>query len=314
MRLVVAGTPGVALPSLDALLASSHEVLAVLTRPDAVAGRGRQEVASPLAQRAREVGLPVLQPVRPRGAEFLAELADLAPDACPVIAYGALVPAPALAIPRLGWLNLHFSLLPAWRGAAPVQRAVMAGDDVTGACVFQLEEGLDTGPVYASLREPVGARDTSGDLLARLSISGADLLVRVLDALEAGTADAVAQPAAGVSLAPKITVAEARIDWAATAVEIERRIRGCTPQPGAWTTFRGDRVKVAPVLAEVEGRSDDAGADVPAGRIVVQKRRVLVGTGAGVVELSSVQAAGKRAMAALDWARGVRPEQEEELS
>ncbi|NAZ76653.1 methionyl-tRNA formyltransferase [Kineococcus sp. T13] len=305
MRLVVAGTPDVALVALDALLASSHEVVAVLTRPDAPAGRGRRPVASPVALRAREAGLPLLQPERPRGEAFLAALRELAPDACPVVAYGALVPREALQVPRLGWLNLHFSLLPAWRGAAPVQRAVMAGDEVTGACVFQLEEGLDTGPVLGRLTEPVGPRDTSGDLLGRLAARGAGLLVDVLDALEAGSASAVPQPAEGVSLAPKISVEEARVDWSAPAAEVDRRVRGCTPDPGAWTTFRGERFKLAPVLPHPD--------PLPAGRIVVERGRVLVGTGAGSVELGLVQPAGKKLMGATDWARGTRPEPGEEF-
>ncbi|NAZ86293.1 methionyl-tRNA formyltransferase [Kineococcus indalonis] len=304
MRLVLAGTPDVAVASLDALLASSHEVAAVVTRPDAPAGRGRRSAASAVAQRAREVGLPLLQPASPREPAFLAELARLEPDACPVVAYGALVPRAALDVPRLGWVNLHFSLLPAWRGAAPVQRAVMAGDDVTGACVFRLEEGLDTGPVLGSLTEPVGSRDTAGDLLQRLAQRGAHLLVDVLDALAAGTAAAVPQPAEGVSLAPKITVEEARVDWRAGPAEVDRRVRGCTPDPGAWTTFRGERLKLAPVLPL-------AGQGPGAGRVVVEKRRVLVGAGDGLVELGQVQPAGKRAMPAVDWARGVRPGDEE---
>jgi methionyl-tRNA formyltransferase len=306
VRLVVAGTPDVAVPALDALLASRHEVVAVLTRPDAVAGRGRRHAASPVALRAREAGLPLLQPVKPRGEEFLAQLRELAPDACPVVAYGALVPRAALDVPRFGWLNLHFSLLPAWRGAAPVQRAVMNGDDVSGACVFQLEEGLDTGPVYASFADPVGPTDTSGDLLSRFAERGAALLVDVLDAIEDGTAHAVPQPAEGVSLAPKISVEEARIDWTASAAEIDRRVRGCTPEPGAWTTFRGDRVKVGPLVPGPE--------DVPAGRIVVERKRVLVGSAQGSVALGTVQPAGKKAMNATDWARGIRPEPEEEFS
>ncbi|WP_337060567.1 methionyl-tRNA formyltransferase [Kineococcus sp. G2] len=306
MRLVFAGTPDVALTSLDALLASSHEVAAVLTRPDARAGRGRRSAASPVAQRAREAGLPLLQPATPREPAFLEELAALAPDACPVVAYGALVPRAALDVPRLGWVNLHFSLLPAWRGAAPVQRAIAAGDDITGASVFRLEEGLDTGPVFGTLTEPVGERDTAGDLLSRLAVHGAHLLVRVLDALEAGTAHAVPQPADGVSLAPKISVEEARVDWSAPASVVDRRVRGCTPEPGAWTTFRGERLKLAPVLPV-------AGENPGPGRVVVQKQRVLVGTGDGPVQLGAVQAAGKRAMPAVDWARGVRPGEDEEL-
>jgi len=310
VRLVVAGTPDVAVASLDALLDSAHEVVAVLTRPDAAAGRGRRTAASPVAERARAAGLPLLQPRRPSEPDFLAELADLAPDACPVVAYGALVPRAALDVPRLGWLNLHFSLLPAWRGAAPVQRAVMAGDEVTGACVFRLEEGLDTGPVLARLTEPVGPRDTAGDLLARLASSGAQLLVQTLDALEAGTATAVPQPGDGVSLAPKITVAEAHLDLSASAVEVDRRVRGCTPDPGAWTTFRDQRLKVT----EVRPVGADEGEPLAPGRLRVERRRVLVGTGGGLLELTGVQPAGKRVMAGIDWARGVRPEDGEELT
>ncbi|NAZ83336.1 methionyl-tRNA formyltransferase [Kineococcus sp. R8] len=306
MRLVLAGTPDVAVTSLDALLDSSHEVVAVLTRPDAAAGRGRRPVASPVAERARAVGLPVLQPRRPAEPDFLAALADLAPDVCPVVAYGALVPRAALDVPRLGWVNLHFSLLPAWRGAAPVQRALMAGDAVTGACVFQLEEGLDTGPVLGRLTEEVRPRDTAGEVLGRLAVSGAELLVRTLDALAAGTATAEPQPAEGVSLAPKITVEEARVDLTASAVDVDRRVRGCTPDPGAWTTFRGQRLKVTEVLP-VEGEP------LAPGRLRVERRRVLLGTGEGLLELTGVQPAGKRVMSGIDWARGVRPEEQEEL-
>ena len=310
MRLVLAGTPDVAVASLDALLDSSHEVVAVLTRPDAAAGRGRRTAASPVAERARAAGLPLLQPRRPSEPDFLAALADLAPDACPVVAYGALVPRAAPAVPRLGWLNLHFSLLPAWRGAAPVQRAVMAGDEVTGACVFRLEEGLDTGPVYGRLTEPVGPRDTAGGLLARLAVSGARLLVQTLDALEAGTATAVPQPSEGISLAPKITVEEARVDFSASAVEVDRRVRGCTPDPGAWTTFRAQRLKVTEVLPVTDADLEP----LAPGRLRVERRRVLVGTGDGLLELTGVQPAGKRAMTGIDWARGVRPEDREELT
>ncbi|WP_432547071.1 methionyl-tRNA formyltransferase [Kineococcus sp. SYSU DK004] len=308
MRVVFAGTPDVALASLDALLASSHEVVAVLTRPDAARGRGRRQAASPVAVRAREAGLELLQPERPRGPEFLDRLRALAPDVCPVVAYGALVPAEALAVPRLGWVNLHFSLLPAWRGAAPVQRAVMAGDDVTGACVFQLETGLDTGPVYGQLTEPVGARDTAGDLLGRLAVSGARLLVDVLDGLERGVLSAVPQPADGVSHAPKIPVEEARVDWSAPTARVDRLVRGCTPDPGAWTTFRGDRLKLGPVLPVA-----DAGDPPAPGALRVERRRVLAGTGDGAVELGTVQAAGGKVLAAGDWARGARPEDGEQL-
>ncbi|GAA2035430.1 methionyl-tRNA formyltransferase [Pseudokineococcus marinus] len=309
MRVVLAGTPAPAVPSLRSLLASSHEVVAVLTRPDARAGRGRRAVTSPVKELALEAGLPVLAPERPGDEAFLADLADLAPDCVPVVAYGALVPRRALDVPRHGWVNLHFSLLPRWRGAAPVQHAVLAGDPVTGACAFRLEEGLDTGPVLGSLEEPVGPRDTAGDLLERLAPAGADLLVGVLDALEAGTAHAVPQPADGVTLAPKLRPDDARVRWEDDATEVDRRVRGCTPAPGAWTTFRGERLRLRPL----EPAPDAAGAPLAPGALRVIRGGVLVGTGTGPVVLGEVQPAGKRAMAAQDWARGVRPADDEVL-
>jgi methionyl-tRNA formyltransferase len=303
VRLVFAGTPEVALPSLDAIAASGHELVAVLTRPDAPAGRGRHVVRSPAGAWADERGIEVLTPARPREEKFLARLAELAPDCVPVVAYGALVPPAALEIPRYGWVNLHFSLLPAWRGAAPVQHAVLHGDEVTGAAVFQLEEGLDTGPVYGTVVESVRPRDTAGDLLGRLATSGAQLLVTVLDAIGAGTARAVPQPADGVSLAPKITVEDAEVRWREPAFAVDRRVRACTPAPGAWTTLRGERVKLGPVTPISE--SDNAAALAP-GALRVEKARVLAGTATAPVALGEVRAAGKKPMAAVDWARGLR--------
>ncbi|WP_448623676.1 methionyl-tRNA formyltransferase [Geodermatophilus sp. URMC 64] len=300
LRLLFAGTPEPAVPSLEALLASDHEVAAVLTRPDAASGRGRRIHRSPVAERADAAGLPVLQPRSPREPEFLAQLADLAVDCVPVVAYGALIPVAALEIPRHGWVNLHFSLLPAWRGAAPVQHALMAGDEVTGASTFQIEKGLDTGPVYGTLTEPIGPRDTAGDLLTRLAAGGARLLVATLDGIEAGTLEARPQPADGISLAPRIEPADARVDWALPAHVVDRRIRGVTPAPGAWTTWRGERLRVGPV---------ELVADAPAlepGELAVGKQ-VLVGTGRGAVRLGEVQPAGKRMLPAADWARGARP-------
>ena len=176
----------------------------MLTRPDARSGRGRKESRSPVAERADAAGIPVLQPRSPREPEFLEQLAALAVDCAPVVAYGALIPQAALDLPRHGWVNLHFSLLPAWRGAAPVQHAIMAGDEITGAATFRLEAGLDTGPVFGAVTEPIGPRDTAGDLLGRLAISGAALLVATLDGIEAGTLVAEPQPADGISLAPRI--------------------------------------------------------------------------------------------------------------
>src|SRR6266516_1695172 len=225
MRLVFAGTPAVAVPSLDAIAASGHELVAVVTRPDAPAGRGRRLVRSPVGAWADERGIEVLTPVRPREPEFLDRLKSIAPECVPVVAYGALVPPAALEIPRYGCVNLHFSLLPAWRGAAPVQHAVLHGDEVTGAAVFELEAGLDTGPVYGTLTEPIRPGDTSGDLPDRLAGSGARLVVQVLDGIEAGTLTAVPQPADGVSMAPKVTVEDAQVRWVEPAFAVNRRIR-----------------------------------------------------------------------------------------
>jgi methionyl-tRNA formyltransferase len=307
LRLLFAGTPDVAVPSLELLLASDHEVVAVLTRPDARAGRGRRVSRSPVAERADAAGVPVLQPRSPREPEFLEQLADIAVDCAPVVAYGALVPEAALGLPRFGWVNLHFSLLPAWRGAAPVQHAVMAGDEVTGASTFRLEAGLDTGPVYGVVTEPVAPRDTSGDLLARLAVSGARLLVATLDGIAAGTLEPEPQPAEGVSLAPRIEPADARVDWSLPAHVVDRRVRGVTPAPGAWTTWRGDRLRLGPV----EPLPSSLG--LTPGELSVGATGVLVGTGRGAVRLGEVQPAGKRMLPAADWARGARPATGERL-
>ncbi|WP_435588462.1 methionyl-tRNA formyltransferase [Micromonospora chalcea] len=300
MRLVFAGTPAVAVPALDAIAASGHELLAVVTRPDAPAGRGRGLVRSPVGAWADAHGVEVLTPARPREPEFLDRLRELAPDCVPVVAYGALVPPVALEIPRHGWINLHFSLLPAWRGAASVQHAVLHGDEVTGASVFELEEGLDTGPVYGTVTDEIRPADTSGDLLERLAHSGAGLLVAVLDAIGAGTARAVPQPVDGVSLAPKLTVEDARVRWGDPAFAVDRRVRACTPAPGPWTTFRDDRVKLGPVTPVADG------PELKPGELHVTKSGVLVGTATTPVRLGEVRAAGKKAMPAGDWARGAR--------
>ncbi|TDC39242.1 methionyl-tRNA formyltransferase [Micromonospora sp. KC213] len=300
MRLVFAGTPAVAVPALAAVHASGHELLAVVTRPDAPAGRGRGLVRSPVGAWADEHGVEVLTPARPREPEFLDRLRELAPDCVPVVAYGALVPPVALEIPRHGWINLHFSLLPAWRGAAPVQHAVLHGDELTGASVFQLEQGLDTGPVYGTLTDEIRPTDTSGDLLERLAHSGAGLLVAVLDAIEAGTARAEPQPVDGVSLAPKLTVEDARVRWTDPAFAVDRRIRACTPAPGPWTTFRDERVKLGPVTPVANG------PELKPGELLAEKSRVLVGTATMPVRLGEVREAGKKAMSASDWARGAR--------
>jgi methionyl-tRNA formyltransferase len=300
MRLVFAGTPQTALPSLRAILDSRHDVVAVLTRPDAPTGRSRKLSPSPVAQVATDAGIEVLRPQRPRDPDFLVRLAQIGPDCAPVVAYGGLLPRPALDVPKHGWVNLHFSLLPAWRGAAPVQHAILAGDDLTGASTFQIEEELDSGPVYGVVTEPVRPTDTSGDLLDRLAVAGARLLVATLDGIEDGTLLAHPQSSDGLSWAPKLTAADAEVDWSAPAVRVDRLIRACTPAPGAWTTFRGDRLKLGPV------RADAQAADLGPGQLRADRDGVLVGTGTRAVLLVEVQPQGKRVMPADDWARGAR--------
>ena len=307
MRLLFAGTPEVALPSLDAIAASGHELLAVITRPDAPSGRGRRLMRSPAGAWADEHGVEVLTPEKPRDPAFQERLRELAPDCVPVVAYGALVPPSALEIPKHGWVNLHFSLLPAWRGAAPVQHAVLHGDEVTGASVFELEAGLDTGPVYGTLTESIRAADTSGDLLGRLATEGAGLLVAVLDAIEAGTGRAHPQPADGVSFAPKLSVDDARVRWSDPAFAVDRRVRACTPAPGAWTTLREERLKLGPVKPVANA------SPLAPGALLVERNQVLVGTATTPVALGEVRAAGKKPMSAADWARGLRIQPGEQL-
>lgn len=306
MRLVFAGTPETAVPAIEAVLGSNHELVAVITRPDAPSGRGRSLVASPVAGVAAARGIELLQPTSPRDPAFLDRLAELAPDCCPVVAYGALVPPAALEIPVHGWVNLHFSLLPAWRGAAPVQHAILHGDDVTGATTFRLEAGLDTGPVYGVLTESIRPTDTAGDLLGRLAVSGADLLMATLDGLAGGSLRAEPQPLAGVSLAPKLTVDDARVDWAAPALAVDRLVRACTPAPGAWTTLRGERVKLGPVRLDTTTSPGPDAVMLGPGVVGVERAVVRVGTGGGAVLLGEVQPQGRRLMPAADWARGLR--------
>ena len=296
MRLVFAGTPEAALPALDAVASSRHQLVGVVTRPDAPAGRGRRLVASPVARRAEELGVRVLKPEHPRDPVFQAELAELAPDCCPVVAYGALLPQSALDIPPHGWVNLHFSVLPAWRGAAPVQHAIRAGDEVTGATTFRIVEELDAGPTFGVMTETIRPHDTAGDLLDRLAEGGAGLLVATLDGIAEGSLEAREQPADGVSFAPKVRVDDARIDWTEPAVAVDRRVRSCTPFPGAWTTYEGERVKVGPVTP--------VSAELEPGLLEVAKDAVLVGAGAGAVRLGEVKPHGRKQMAAADWARG----------
>ncbi|WP_370288047.1 methionyl-tRNA formyltransferase [Nocardioides sp.] len=309
MRVVFAGTPEVAVPALDAIAASAHDLVGVVTRPDAPSGRGRRLTPSPVAQRAEELGLPVFKPAHPRDPEFQEQLRALAPDCCPVVAYGALIPRSALDIPQHGWVNLHFSVLPAWRGAAPVQHAVWAGDEITGATTFRIVEALDAGPTFGVMTERIRPTDTAGDLLGRLAEHGSGLLVATLDGIADGSLDAREQPSEGVSIAPKISVDDARVDWTEPAVAVDRRIRACTPGPGAWTTLDGERVKLGPVVPLAPGAPERA-ADAPPlapGAIEVGKNHVLVGTATEPVRLGEIKAFGKKQMAAADWARGVRP-------
>lgn len=312
MRLVFAGTPDVALPSLRALLDSGrHEVAAVVTRPDAPAGRGRHLVRSPVGALADEHGIEVLTPRKASDPAFLDRLRDIAPDCCPVVAYGALLPQAALDVPEHGWVNLHFSVLPAWRGAAPVQAAVRHGDEITGASTFRIVKEMDAGPVFGVLTEPVRDDDTAGDLLARLADAGAGLLLSTLDGIEDGTLRAVEQPSDGVSYAPKVTTEDAHVDFTLPAVAIDRLVRAVTPDPGAWAEFRGERIKLGPVR-----RTDATPTDDPPkpGELRVERRRVLVGTATAPVALGEVQAPGKKRMAATDWARGARVEPGERLT
>ncbi|CAN5406155.1 methionyl-tRNA formyltransferase [soil metagenome] len=301
MRLVFAGTPAPAVPALRRLIASPrHEVIAVLTRPDAVSGRRGKASPSPVAEVAAEHDIPVLRPQRANAGEFVAELTELAPECCAVVAYGALLGDQLLAIPPHGWINLHFSLLPAWRGAAPVQAAIAAGDTVTGASTFRIEPSLDTGPVYGVVTETIRPTDTAGDLLDRLAVSGAALLETTLDGIGDGSLSPVPQPAEGVSLAPKIDVEQARVRWDLPAHTVDRRIRAVTPNPGAWTLIGDVRVKLGPVTPV-----DDAEPLAP-GAIRVERNRVLVGTASHPVQLGTVQPPGKKPMNAADWARGAR--------
>ncbi|MCV7222725.1 methionyl-tRNA formyltransferase [Mycolicibacterium elephantis] len=301
MRIVFAGTPEPALPSLRRLIESPrHDVIAVLTRPDAASGRRAKPAPSPVARLALEHGIPVLRPRRPNSEEFIAELSELAPDCCAVVAYGALLSERLLAVPRHGWVNLHFSLLPAWRGAAPVQAAIAAGDTVTGATTFQIEPALDSGPIYGVVTETIRPTDTAGDLLDRLAVSGAALLETTLDGIADGSLKPVPQPSDGISVAPKITVEQARVRWDLPAHVVHRRIRAVTPSPGAWTMIGDLRVKLGPVSI------DDAADPLAPGVIRVDRDGVRVGTGSQPVRLGTVQPPGKKSMNAADWARGAR--------
>jgi len=305
VRVVFAGTPEPALPALQAIAESDHELVGVITRPDAPSGRGRKLVASPVAELAESLGVPVLKPDHPRDPEFQEALRALRPDCCPVVAYGALLPQSALDIPEHGWVNLHFSVLPNWRGAAPVQHAIWAGDEVSGATTFRIVKELDAGPTFGLMTQLIHDDETAGSLLAKLAEGGAGLLVATLDGIEDGSLEAREQPGEGISYAPKILVEHAQVDWEDPGLGVDRRIRACTPGPGAWTTYEGERMKIGPVtLCDVS----DERAPLAPGVIEVTKNALYVGTGTVPVRLGEVKPFGKKLMAAADWARGVRLE------
>ncbi|MFS0885496.1 methionyl-tRNA formyltransferase [Aeromicrobium sp. 179-A 4D2 NHS] len=298
MRIVFAGTPATAVPTLEALVASRHEVAAVITRPDARVGRGRSLQPSPVAVAAQAHGIAVLKPTSTSDPEFLEALAATQARLGVIVAYGALLRRDVLDALELGWINLHYSVLPAWRGAAPVQRSIMAGDEVTGATVFSLVEALDAGPVLGTITERIREDDTAGALLDRLSDEGAKLVADVVDHIEDGDIGAVSQPEDGVSYAHKLTTEDARIDWRRPAFAIDRQIRGCTPAPGAWTEADGLRLKVGPLTIAEESTLEP-------GVAAIGKREVRVGTATTDVVLGEVQPHGKKAMPAADWGRGL---------
>ncbi|MDP5225896.1 MULTISPECIES: methionyl-tRNA formyltransferase [Arthrobacter] len=296
MKVIFAGTPDVAVPSLNALLEAGFDVVAVLTRPDAPLGRKRVLTPSPVAQRAGELGLSLIKAARIT-PEVVEEIAATGAEAGAVVAYGGLLPRAALdALPH-GWINLHFSLLPAWRGAAPVQHAIINGDDVLGASTFLLEEGLDTGPVYGTMTEGARPDDTSGAVLERMAHSGSVLLAQTLTAIASGRAEARPQEGAP-TLAPKLSLEDGRLDWTRTAVALHRQARGVTPEPGAWTTLDGQRFKIGAVALRPDVH------DLEAGTVRLAGKSVVVGTGSHGLELLQVQPSGKKMMNAADWARG----------
>ncbi|MDR2373401.1 MAG: methionyl-tRNA formyltransferase [Bifidobacteriaceae bacterium] len=313
MRIAFAGTPAAAIPALEALAASGHELVAVISRPDRPAGRGRRPLAAPVAEAALAMGLPLLRPEHPQDADFQAKLRSLEPEAVAVVAYGALLPESALAIAPRGWVNLHFSLLPAWRGAAPVQRAIWAGDQITGATTFQIVKELDQGPVFGAVTYQVPPRATAGDVLQTLAQDGAKLLAATMDLIAAGRARPRPQGDEGVSYAPKVTAADAEVDWTAPALAVDRQIRACTPVPGAWTWWRGQRLKIGPLGSppnEIGSVGRGAGSQPPPagqpGNLLALKHAVMVATGSGWVALNQVKPAGKGWMSADAWARGAR--------
>lgn len=297
MRVLFAGTPEVALPSLRAIVEAGHQVVGVLTRPDAPVGRGKKLTASPVARLAAELGLPVLK-ARGPSAELLTQIKALDAEVAAVVAFGMLLTQPLLDVVPGGWVNLHFSLLPRWRGAAPVQRAILAGDQISGATTFRIVRELDAGPIYRTLQTTIGESETSGELLDRLAEVGAPLLLDTLADIQAGRTP-VAQDSEGVTLAPKIHPEDVRIDWTAEAAQIDRLVRAANPAPGAWSTLVGERFQV---LGVAPGNRE--GAPLAPGELTADRRHLWVGTGSADLRLTRVQAFGRKAMAGADWARG----------
>ncbi|MDO4411996.1 methionyl-tRNA formyltransferase [Cutibacterium sp.] len=302
MKLLFAGTPDVAVPALTALADDpNHEVVTVLTRPDAAVGRHRTPRPSPVAKTAERLGIPVIKATSVKSGEGHDAVASLDVDVAVVVAYGGLIPADLLNGPKHGWINLHFSLLPRWRGAAPVQRAIMAGDEETGACVFRLVEDLDAGPVYRSMNVPIGEVTTAGELLDELAQASTPLVTQALEDIEAGVEPK--PQAEGVTVAPQIHPNDVRIDLTASAEEIDRLVRGTSPAPGAWAELDGKRFKV---LRTRRLGADEVVPTAQPGQLVATRKKLFLGTGSRPLELLQVQAFGKKVMNGADWARGAK--------
>ncbi len=301
LRVAFAGTPRVAVPALEALIDSNHEVVGVLSKPDAPAGRGRRLQPSQVSVAAAQHGLALLTPERINQQTIDQMVQEWFPDVVAVVAYGLLIPHQFVDVPRFGWVNAHFSSLPAWRGTAPVQHAIAHGDLSIAVTTFRIDEGLDTGPVLGrSEAMRIGEREDAGHLLAKLAPLSARLMVETMDGLAAGTLRAQPQSDAGVSYAPRISVQDARIDWRRPVRDVDRWIRACTPEPGAWTFYGEHRLRI-----EVPQKVLEDEAATP-GSVLVEKSRVRVGAMGGYVVLDSVQPTGKKSMDAADWARGLR--------
>ena len=302
MRIVFAGTPEFAVPPLAALCASRHEVVGVLTQPDRPAGRGRKLTTSAVKDFALQQGLPIAQPQTLRSAEGRESLADWQPDVLVVVAYGLILPGEVLSMPRFGCLNIHASLLPRWRGAAPIQRAILAGDEYTGVTLMQMDAGLDTGPMLLQRRVAIGADVDSAALHATLAQVGAEALLETLDGLETGTLAAQPQPSSGVTYAAKIDKAEARIDWQHDAIDIARRVRAFRPWPIAETSQRGEQVRIHEAVVIGDAEAGRAAGTVPGTLLGLRADRLLVACGRDCLGIGVLQRAGRRSVTAREFA------------